>query len=107
MSEWLIEFGQWFRQYQYGCAMAIIATILVIFGNEINAAVRQLVRKQHFFVRTSVFVLLCTLGYGVATVWLTRLLSEQLAKVPNIYIVPVVCVIFIALGAYAQRQKHI
>ncbi|GLX76897.1 hypothetical protein tinsulaeT_02370 [Thalassotalea insulae] len=107
MSTLLIELGQWFRPYQYQCAMALIATILVIFGNDINGAIKQLVRKQHFIVRTVIFVIVCAIGYGLATVWLTGLLSAQLAKVPDLYIVPVVVLSFISLGSYAQRQRHI
>ena len=49
MNELLIEVGQWFRGYQYQTAMAIVATVLVIFGNDINNVVRKLVAKQHFY----------------------------------------------------------
>lgn len=103
----LIELGQWFRPYQYQCALAIIATILVIFGNDLNNVVKQLVRKQHFVIRTIIFIVVCAVGYGLITVWLTELLSLQLAKIPNLYIIPVVSVIFIGLGLYAQKQRHI
>ncbi len=103
----MIELGQWFRPYQYQCAMALIATILVIFGNDINSAIKHLVRKQHFVVRTFIFVLVCAIGYGLATVWLTSVLSAQLAKIPDFYIVPVVASSFFILGIYAQRQRHI
>ncbi|MEW6992001.1 DUF3392 domain-containing protein [Colwelliaceae bacterium 6441] len=107
MNELLIQAGQWFRPYQYQCALAIIATILVIFGNDINNVIKQLVRKQHFILRTVVFIFVCAIGYGLATVWLTGILSQQLAKIPNLYIVPVVSLIFIGLGMYAQKQRHI
>lgn len=105
----LIELGVWFRpyQYQYQCALAIIATILVIFGNDINNAIKQLVRKQHFIIRTIIFIVVCAIGYGLATVWLTGVLSVQLAKIPNLYIVPVVVIVFVALELYAQKQRHI
>ncbi|GAA6204465.1 MULTISPECIES: DUF3392 domain-containing protein [Thalassotalea] len=107
ISSSLIELGVWFRPYQYQCALAIIATILVIFGNDINNVIKQLVRKQHFIIRTIIFIVVCAVGYGLITVWLTGLLSLQLAKIPNLYILPVVSVIFIALGLYAQKQRHI
>lgn len=103
----LTELGQSFRPYQYQCALAIVATILVIFGNQINDVIKQAVRKQHFVIRTIIFIFVCAVGYGLATVWLTNLLSLQLAKIPNIYIAPLVTVIFILLGMYAQKQRHI
>ncbi len=107
MNALLVELGQSFRPYQYQCALAIIATILVLFGNDINNAIKQLVKKQHFILRTSVFIFVCAIGYGLITVWLTQLLALQLAKVPNTYIVPLVVFIFICLGSYAQKQRHI
>ena len=63
MFELLADIGQWFRGYQYQMAMAIVATVLVIFGSDINNAVRSLVRKQHFIVRSLTFVVVCAFGY--------------------------------------------
>jgi len=103
----LTDVGQWFRPYQYQAALAIIATVLVIFGNDINGAVKKLVVKQHFIIRTLVFVLVCAFGYGLLTVWLTGLLAAQLAKISTLYLLPTVFGVFFALGMYAQKQRHI
>jgi len=107
MNELLIEVGQWFRPYQYQCALAIIATLLVIFGNDINQAIKHMIKKQHFIVRSIVFVVICAFGYGAATVWLTSLLSQFLATIPTLYIAPSIIGVFLALGMYAQKQRHI
>ncbi len=107
MTDIFIELGQWFRSYQYQTAMAIIATLLVIFGNDINNSLKKLVAKQHFIVRSAIFVLVCAFGYGLLTIWLTGLLSAQLSHIPNSYIVPVIVLIFSLLGMYAQKQRHI
>jgi len=107
MQSFFIELGTWFRPYQYQTAMAIIATVLVIFGNDINSAIKKLVCKQHVFVRVVIFVLVCAVGYGLLTVWLTQLLAEQLSYISNLYIVPCIFIIFLVLGSYAQRQRHI
>jgi len=105
--ELLNDLGQWFRPYQYQSALAIIATVLVIFGHQINGAIKRLVVKQHFIIRTLVFVIVCAFGYGLLTVWLTSLLAQQLARLPNLYLLPVVFFIFFTLGMYAQKQRHI
>ncbi|MGB2741501.1 MAG: DUF3392 domain-containing protein [Cognaticolwellia sp.] len=107
MTELLVDIGQWFRGYQYQTAMAIVATLLVIFGNDINRAVRKLVAKQHFIIRCLTFIAVCAFGYGLLTIWLTGLLAQQLAQVPNSYILPLVVSIFSFLGVYAQRRRHI
>ncbi len=107
MNELLIELGQMFRPYQYQSALAIIATLLVIFGNDINLAIKSLVKRQHFVVRSGVFILVCAFGYGAATVWLTSILAKLLSQIPNLYIVPGIILVFIIMGLYAQRQKQI
>ncbi|MGB1199696.1 MAG: DUF3392 domain-containing protein [Thalassotalea sp.] len=107
MTEWLIELGQHFRPYQYQTALAIVATLLVVFGNDINNAIRKLISKQHFIVRSLVFVLVCAFGYGLATIYLTRLLNQQLNNVSSLYIIPTIVSIFLVLGMYAQKQRHI
>ena len=107
MNELLIDIGQWFRPYQYQSALAIIATLLVLFGNDINQALRAVVKRQHFLVRSSVFFLVCAFGYGLLTVWLTSLLSKALSKVPDLYIFPSIALAFILLGIFAQKQRHI
>ena len=107
MTDILGEIGQWFRSYQYQTALAIVATLLVLFGSDINNAIKGLLSKQHFIIRTCVFIVICAFGYGLLTVWLTNLLSAQLSHVPNVYIVPLIVAIFAALGIYAQKQRHI
>ena len=107
MSELLIESGQWFRVYQYQSAMAIVATLLVIFGNNINMIVKKAVAKQHLLVRCLVFILVCAFGYGLLTIWLTGLLAQQLAKIPSLYVLPTIISIFVLLALYAQKQRHI
>lgn len=107
MNSVLIELGQWLRPYQFQAAMAIVATLLVIFGNDINKIIKKQLSGLHFIVRLTVFVLVCALGYGLATVWLTSMLALQLAKIPNLYFMPACLVIFILLGLFAQKQRQI
>lgn len=103
----LNEFGLWCRPYQYQIALAIIATLLVIFGNDINASIKKLLSKQHLIVRLCAFIFICAVGYGLLTVWLTSLLAAQLANIPTVYLAPAIVVIFAALALYAQKQRHI
>ncbi|WP_281558685.1 DUF3392 domain-containing protein [Thalassomonas sp. RHCl1] len=107
MTDLLAEMGQWLRPYQYQLALAIIATLLVLFGNDINRWLKKLLSGQHFVVRLVVFVVVCAFGYGLATVWLTALLAQQLAKIPNLYFMPACLLAFIILGLFAQKQRQI
>ena len=107
MSSILLNWAGLVRPHMQDLAMAIIATLLVVFGNDINNAIKQLVKRHHFVVRTVIFIFVCAFGYGLVTVWLTPVLAQILLKVPSVYLVPALLSIFVALGSYAQKQRHI
>ncbi len=107
LLEILNQLGQWLRPFQYQSALAIVATLLVIFGNDINGAIKALIAKQHFFIRTLIFVLICAFGYGLLAVWLTSLLAQYLANIPTVYLAPVLLCIFVVLGIYMQKKRYI
>lgn len=87
--------------------MCIIATLLVIFGNDINRFVRSLLVKQYFIVRLGIFVLVCAMGYGVATLFLADILFKMLATIPKQYLALSMVIIFILLGLTAEKRKQI
>lgn len=105
--QWLIEMDALVRPYINEIAMAIIATLLVLFGNDINSAIRALVKRYHFVIRTLAFVLICAFGYGLLTVWITPLFAGVLLKLSFQWLLPTIVLVFIGLGMFAQKQRHI
>ena len=107
MESILLSIGHWAKPYSYQIALAVVASALVIYGNELNGIIKHMVRKQHFVIRTVVFVTVCFVGYGALTVFLTSFLSKQLANVPALYFGPLILCVFVVLGLIAERQKQI
>ncbi|MCH8551595.1 MAG: DUF3392 domain-containing protein [Natronospirillum sp.] len=105
MSALLLEFSGLFQPHLTFLSTGLVASLLVIFGHDINRAVRGLVRKAHFVLRTLVFVILCALGYGFMTVqgglWVARALSSIDAHFLGIIIV----LAFLAVGYLAERRS--
>lgn len=95
------------HQHLHDIATAIITTLLVIFGSDINRFVKRMVKKNHFIVRLAVFVLLCAVGYGIATLYLTDLLLKMLATIPRQFLILGVASTFIVLGLIAESRKQI
>jgi len=98
--------SEWIRPHLYPIAMAMVATLLVVFGGDINKWVRKTVRNYNFFVRLLIFILICGAGYGIATVFLTKVLARMLGSVGNHYLAIVVALIFIALGLIAEEKNQ-
>ena len=97
----------WLRPYQYQIAMALVATILVIYGNAINRRVKLMIKNQWFIIRFPVVVLVCTFGYGALTVLATDLLARLLACMGAVALVLIVFLSFVLLGFLASRERQI
>ena len=97
---WLAE---QLRPYSGQIALALVATSLVLYGDAINRWVRKLVRRQMVLVRVTVFIALCTFGYGALTIWLTPWLSSWLVGLSALHFVLAVTGGFILIGILAER----
>lgn len=103
----LLDWGALFRPYVRDIALALVATALVVFGDNINAFVRRQTLSLHFFWRTLIFILLCAFGYGALTIFLTPLVAAQLAKLTNLWLPWITLAMFIALALLAQRKRQL
>lgn len=95
------------RQHLDDIATAIVATLLVTFGNDINGFIKRTIKKNHFIVRLGVFVLVCAVGYGLATLYLADILHKTLVAIPGRYLLPGIILIFIGLGLIVESRKQI
>lgn len=103
----LQEWGGLFRPYVRDIALAMVATCLVVFGDDLNRLVRRQIAAMHFVWRTLIFILLCAFGYGALTLFLTPVVAGQLAKLSNLWL-PWICLgTFIVLGMLAQRKRQL
>jgi hypothetical protein len=103
----IIHFSQWLYPWLWEIAMAIMATLLVIYGESINRIVKRQISGLHFLIRTLIFILLCAFGYGALLIFVTPLLSKWLASVSMIYLGPLILGIFISLGLIAEKKNRI
>lgn len=105
INELLVELGAWMRGHLGYISVMIAATLLVIFGNDINRAVSRQISQYHFIFRTIIFVLLCAFGYGILMNWMAPFIQFQLNQVSSRYLGILIVGIMLALGIVAER-KH-
>ena len=102
--DWL---GRQTAAYLNEICFALIATLLAIYGQDINRALRARTRHLHFALRTLTFIMLCAFGYG----WLTLMVAPRLAwlvrQLPLRSIPFVVLITFVLLGMIAERKRKI
>jgi len=104
---YLNSLGQWTQPYLADIALALVATLLVIYGDDINKAVTRKIGKKNFLVRFGVFIALCTFGYGLLTVHITRWVTFGLSRIPTEYLVLGVLGAFVILGILAERKNQV
>ncbi len=78
-----------------------------MLGGEINAAIRRLMRQQHFLVRTLVFILINAFGYGLIIVKASPYLARTLGHLEKGMMFLIVVISFIVIGLWAQRNRQI
>jgi len=102
-----VQLAQHMNAYLNDIALAIIATCLVIYGNNLNNVIRHMVSPWPFIVRILAFILMCTFGYGLLTVWLQPILKVLLKHISLIYLPIAIMGIFCVLGILAERKKQL
>lgn len=96
--------SRWSRSNLYDISLAIMATLLVLFGPGINAWVQRSIGGLNFFLRTLLFVLLCAVGYGLAMIFVTPWLAQGLGHFNNYTLAPVLLLSFFLIGILADRN---
>lgn len=96
--------SRWSRSHLSDISLAIMATLLVLFGPAINAWVQQRIGSLNFVFRTLLFVLICAVGYGLAMVFVTPWLAKGLGYFNNYTLAPVPLLVFFVIGMIADRS---
>ncbi|MFW6278401.1 MAG: DUF3392 domain-containing protein [Halorhodospira sp.] len=107
VNELLWRSGSWVQGHIHDIALALIATLLVIYGSSINRFIARPLRPYPWLVRVGAFVLLCAFGYGALTVWITPLLAEALLHIETRYLGAATFGIFLVIGWLAERKNQL
>lgn len=102
-----LQLAQHMNLYLNDIALAIVATCLVIYGNNLNNYIKRAVSSWMFIARILAFILMCTFGYGLLTIWLQPILVMILKYILLPYLPISVAAIFCILGVLAERKKHL
>lgn len=107
LAGWLSEFSSWLDGHLRWIALALVSTLLVIYGGDVNRLVRRQVAARHFLIRLIVFISLCAFGYGAAISYLTPWLHSFLDSLDGRYLAPVIAFLFIGVGMLAERRNQV
>ena len=101
-----LHLRMWALDHMSQITTALTASLLVIFGDDINRFVKNRVRHRHFVVRTLAFVLVCAFGFGILAVFIAPGLANLLRYFGDRYLVLVIAGSFVGIGMVAERKKY-
>lgn len=105
INEILLRSGYWARSNMNNITLALVATLLVIYGNDINHFVKRQLKSYPRLVRLFGFVLMCAFGYGALTILLTPVLATWFSLINIKWLAPITVITFLFIGWLAER-KH-
>lgn len=107
LTDFLVMLSSWVRPYLSEIGFAMMATLLVIYGNDITAVLKKQIGGLQFFVRLTVFILFCALGFALLANYLTPMLTDLLASTGDVWLGVAVIGAFYVIGLLAQRRGAI
>ncbi|MCG7372286.1 DUF3392 domain-containing protein [Pseudomonas luteola] len=100
----IAEASRWCRGHLAEIALALISTLLVMFGTEINNWMKQRLGNLPTFVRVPVLASASVSLYGAATTHLTPWVVKGLGQLNNYSLAPALLVGACLLGVLAERR---
>ncbi len=107
MSDPIVFLSRWMRGHLHEIALAIVATLLMIFGSAIVRALKPHLRKLPMLVRILAFMLVCSFGFAMLCTAGTRMIASLLGGFSNSALSLVVVGLFLLVGSIAQSEKFL
>ena len=100
------DFSSWLWDYRQLLVTSWVAVLLVLYGGDLNAAMRRVMQPYHFMFRMIAFILLCTFGYGIIAVYGQLGINFGLLHLDKDWFALVVIVVYLTLSLLAERKRH-
>lgn len=103
----MISSSQLVRDHISSIAMALVVSLMAVYGSDVGRAVRGAIRGYNFFVRAGIFFFLVVFGYGALTLAAGSFLARILAPLDDNWLAPLVALAFLAIAIAAEQRRHI
>jgi hypothetical protein len=97
----------WIQSHLSAISTAIVTTLLVVFGDEINGFVKKRIRSFNFVIRPAAFVMLCVFGYGLLATAGASAVRSLLLYFGGRYLPLTVIAAFVVMGMLAERKRYL
>lgn len=88
-------------------AYAMATSLVVAVSAPINTLVARFVGRWNFFLRTTVYVALFTVGYTLVAYWSERILRAFLTDQKPLPLLVITLLAFVGFGVWASSQRNL
>jgi hypothetical protein len=99
--------ASFFRLYLQEISIGIVTVSLVLIGPYLNKYIKQGTKQFHWLIRFTIFVIICSAGYGFITHYLFKWVYLALLHLNRAMLVYVIIAIYFVLAWLAKQQKEI
>lgn len=96
--------SRWCRGHLHDISLAILATLFVLLGPNLNTWLQRRIGTLNFLLRAVLFIAFCALVYGLGIIYLTPWLAKGLAFFNNYTLAPVLFLILFLIGVLSERN---
>lgn len=100
----LTGFSGLVRPYLSELGLAMMATLLVIYGNDIMNMLKQQIGGLNFVLKLTLFIVFCAVGFGLLTSLVTPWLISLLAEIDDLWLGLAVLAVFYFIGFLAKKR---
>ncbi len=107
LIDFISPIAEWLQDYLYEIGLAMVSTLLVIYGSDILGLIKKQIGGVQPFLRLTLFIIICAFGFAFLTSFLTPLLFGLLHQVDVIWLPLIVLISFYLIGFLARKKGFI
>ncbi|WP_040727958.1 DUF3392 family protein [Thiomicrorhabdus sp. Kp2] len=104
LNDILLHVSGWMKGYLNQIVLSMVATLLVIYGDNILGMLKQQIGSLKLFLRITLFVAFCAFGFSFITSIAAPFMSNWLAKSNPEFLPFIIVFIYYGLGYLAQKK---
>jgi hypothetical protein len=97
----------WTHSHMTHFTVAFVASLLIIYGDNIMRFVKGHTKQYGFFMRVFIFMLMSSVGFIFLQKGLIMLVNSLMGETPNSLALPIVFAAFFLIGVLADKKHQL
>lgn len=100
----ILQLSAWMKSYLNEIVLSLVATLLVIYGNDIMNIVKQQIGSLKLFLRFTLFIVFCAFGFSFLTSVASPFIGKWIAMADPVFLPLIIVLLYYLVGYLAMRK---